>query len=99
MVGLDAAVGRAIDDNGAKLGEARHADHGSRECHLAVFVEEPTESATPADDPLPPLPDDIDVVWLVMTWNRRSHRPWVWSFRRDSDAWRAHEVALDITTW
>lgn len=84
--GLD-AVAQALEDNSAKLGEAR-----PRETHLAVHVRRPEMSSDLSEADTLQLPGEVDVLWLMYIWHRRpDNSRQVWSLTRGSDTWRSHD--------
>ena len=70
----------AIRDNERKLGAATHCER-----HLAVDVKA-LRARDPAATPVPPLPESIDVMWVVWNWiSATATEPLVWWTTGDGD--------------
>lgn len=79
-----------LADNIGKLGEA-----GDRERHLAAIVYDFHASRQPDRTPIPPLPTDLDYLWIIHTWPIRQGHPEVWVGRRGDAQWRREPYSLD----
>jgi len=72
----------AVSDNAAKLGETR-----PRETHLLVHVDLPV-SADPSQTPPPPLPEEVDVLWVHLGYWNSKYDYRVWRTTRELGGWQ-----------
>ena len=84
---FDEGLNRAI---AKKLGTLR-AEH-DLERHLGILVERWDRSSDPTDTPVPDIPPEIDVLWIVHAWLREGEEhPAVWVARGGATAWRVYD--------
>ena len=72
----------AIACNRVKLGDCR-----PRETHLVVTLDRPDVSASPLDTPVPQLPSEVDVLWIVLGYYNAKWTYRVWQATRAQDGW------------
>lgn len=70
---------------GLELGLERDLDR-----HLGVLVERWDRSNEPLDTPVPEIPAEIDVLWIVHAWRQGFDTYPVWVARRGDTAWRLY---------
>jgi hypothetical protein len=64
------------------------------ERHLGVLVERWDRSNEPKETPVPEIPAEIDVLWIVHAWRQRFDDKYpVWVARRGEPAWRVYEAS------
>jgi hypothetical protein len=61
-----------------------------RERHLGILVERWDRSNEPEDTPVPEIPAEIDVLWIVHAWRQGFDSYPVWVVRRGESAWRVY---------
>lgn len=82
-LGFRSELEEAVRANSQKLAAAR-----PRETHLVAVVGDPATSPDPADTPVPSVPAEIDVLWVVLAVHFTSygvHR--VWRADRGATEW------------
>lgn len=63
---------------------------GDHEHHLGVLLERWDRSNEPEDTPVPEIPEEIDVLWIVHAWRQGFAEYPVWAARRGNTAWRLY---------
>jgi hypothetical protein len=81
-------LGRAVGAKAKTL--ARDQD---LERHLGVLVERWDVSNEPAQTPVPEIPAEIDILWVVHRWKRGLDWQPVWVTRRGEAEWRVYETS------
>jgi hypothetical protein len=80
-------LSRAVAENSGKLGEASGLEH-----HLAVLVDRFDASTEPALTGVPPLPRELDMLWVVHRYRHGGDWLAVWAARRGDSVWRVHRT-------
>jgi hypothetical protein len=87
--GFGTLLRHAVADNSSKLEEAR-----PRETHLVVWVARSGVSADPALTPPPPLPDAIDVLWVMLDYYTAKHTYHLWRTSHNDRRWQLFKHPL-----
>jgi hypothetical protein len=82
ILGFSQQLDRAVSDNVKKVGEALGLAH-----HLGVLVDRFDASAFADLTPVPDLPTEVDVLWVLHKWRHSEERLQTWVGRRDAQAW------------
>jgi hypothetical protein len=80
--GLAQDLTKAIEENAAKLGQAR--EQTGAETHLVVVVD---AHGDPHFTPVPKLPPQVDHLWLLLKFEIEPGRPKVWKAARGDRSW------------
>jgi hypothetical protein len=81
--GFGTLLRHAVEDNASKLEEAR-----PRETHLVVWEARSGLSADPALTPPPPLPDAVDVLWVMLGYYTAKWTYRLWKTSRGDGRWQ-----------
>jgi hypothetical protein len=68
------------------------------ERHLGVLVERWDRSNEPEDTPVPEIPAEIDVLWIVHAWRQAFDTYPVWVARRGESAWSVYTASSSGST-
>lgn len=77
-----------VDNNVAKLADARPRTAGHRETHLAVEVHRPDCATFPDRTAPPDMRGQVDVLWVFFRWAIAYVDPPIWRSRAGGDGWQ-----------